>query len=237
MLEVIPALDLRGGRVVRLRQGDFAQERAYGHDPAAAAAAYADAGAQRLHVVDLDAARGGAHNRGAVAAILDRTPIAIQVAGGIRGALEADRWLHAGAAGVVMGTTAVRRPEVLRSIAGDRPGRVLAALDLKAGRPAVTGWTGVEDLDLERLLAAWEEAPLGGVILTSVDRDGTLEGPDLEALARVRGLTRHRLTYSGGIAELSDLPPVREAGADAVIVGRSLLEGRFRLEEALASAG
>ena len=97
-MQVIPALDLRGGRVVRLRQGDFASERAYSDDPAAAAAAFAAAGAARLHVVDLDAVRGGAHNRGAVAAILDRTPVAVQVAGGIGGALECDRWLEAGAA-------------------------------------------------------------------------------------------------------------------------------------------
>jgi phosphoribosylformimino-5-aminoimidazole carboxamide ribotide isomerase len=236
-VEVIPAIDLRGGRVVRLRQGDFGSERAYGDDPAATAAAYAAAGALRLHVVDLDAARGGSHNRGAVAAILDRGGISVQVAGGIRGPVDADRWLSAGAAAVVMGTTAVRDPGLLREMAAERPGRVLAALDIKAGRPAVTGWTGVEDLALEQLLAAWEEASLGGVIMTSVDRDGTLEGPDADMLKRVRALTRHRLTYSGGIAELTDLETVRRAGADAVIVGRSLLEGRFRLEEALASAG
>ncbi|HEX6350495.1 MAG TPA: 1-(5-phosphoribosyl)-5-[(5-phosphoribosylamino)methylideneamino] imidazole-4-carboxamide isomerase [Candidatus Dormibacteraeota bacterium] len=236
-MQVIPALDLRGGRVVRLRQGDFDTERAYGDDPAAAAAAFAAAGATHLHVVDLDAARGGAHNRGAVAAILDRTPVAVQVAGGIRGAPEVDRWLEAGAAAVVIGTTAVRQPDVLHGLAAERPGRLLAALDLKAGRPAVTGWSGVEELDLEELLDAWNQAALGGVILTSVDRDGTLEGPDLDALRRVRALARHPLTYSGGIAELADLEAVRAAGADAVIVGRSLLEGRFRLEEALACAG
>jgi phosphoribosylformimino-5-aminoimidazole carboxamide ribotide isomerase len=235
-VEVIPALDLRGGRVVRLRQGDFGSERTYGDDPAAAAAAYSAAGAQRLHVVDLDAARGGSHNRGAVAAILDRGGISVQVAGGIRGPADADRWLEAGAAAVVMGTTAVRDPGLLSEVAAQRPGRVLAALDVKAGKPAVTGWTGVEDLALEPLLASWADALLGGVIVTSVDRDGTLEGPDVEMLKRVRGLTRHRLTYSGGIAELADLETVRRAGADAVIVGRSLLEGRFRLEEALASA-
>jgi phosphoribosylformimino-5-aminoimidazole carboxamide ribotide isomerase len=101
----------------------------------------------------------------------------------------------------------------------------------------VTGWTAVEASGLEDLLARWEEAPLGGVILTSVDRDGTLEGPDLEALARVLSLTRHPVTYSGGIAELRDLEAVRAAGAAAVIVGRSLLDGRFRLQEALACAG
>ncbi|HEX6349599.1 MAG TPA: HisA/HisF-related TIM barrel protein, partial [Candidatus Dormibacteraeota bacterium] len=127
--------------------------------------------------------------------------------------------------------------DVLQGLAAERPGRVLAALDLKDGRPAVTGWSGVEELDLEELLGGWNRSALGGVILTSVDRDGTLEGPDLEALRRVRALSRHPLTYSGGIAELADLEAVRAAGADAVIVGRSLLEGRFRLEEALACAG
>src|SRR5438045_8403108 len=109
-MQVIPALDLRGGRVVRLRQGDFASERAYSDDPAAAAAAFAAAGAARLHVVDLDAVRGGAHNRGAVAAILDRTPVAVQVAGGIGGGLAGGRWLGGGAAAVAAGATAARRP-------------------------------------------------------------------------------------------------------------------------------
>ncbi len=236
-MEVIPALDLRAGRVVRLRQGDFAREHAYAPDPTTAAAAYAAAGARRLHVVDLDAARGGAGNQAAVAAILAAVAIEVQVAGGVRDRAAAERWLAAGAAAVVMGTTAVRAPEVLREVASAHPGRVLAALDLKGGRPAVTGWTEVEANGLEELLAGWDAARLGGVILTSVDRDGTLEGPDLAALARVRALTRHPVTYSGGIAELADLEAVRAAGAAAVIVGRSLLDGRFRLEEALAWAG
>lgn len=236
-MEVIPALDLRGGRVVRLRQGDFAREQAYAPDPTSAAAGYAAAGARRLHVVDLDAARGGAGNEAAVEAILAAVAIEVQVAGGIRDRAGADRWLAAGAAAVVMGTAAVREPALLADSAAAHPGRVLAALDLKGGRPAVTGWTEVEAQGLEAVLAGWEAAALGGVILTSVDRDGTLAGPDLEALARVRGLTRHPVTYSGGIAELADLEAVRAAGAAAVILGRSLLDGRFRLEEALAWAG
>jgi phosphoribosylformimino-5-aminoimidazole carboxamide ribotide isomerase len=236
-VEVIPGLDLRAGRVVRLRQGDFGQEQAYAAEPASAAAAYAAAGARRLHVVDLDAARGGADNQSAVEAILAAVEIEVQVAGGIRDRAAAARWLAAGAAAVVMGTTAVRDPGLLVEVAAAQPGRVLAALDLKDGRPAVTGWTEVAADGLEALVGRWEPASLAGIILTSVDRDGTLEGPDLAALLRVRALTRHSLTYSGGIAELADLQAVRAAGADAVIVGRSLLDGRFRLEEALACAG
>src|SRR5207253_281232 len=124
-VEVIPALDLRGGRVVRLRQGDFDREQAYAADPTTAAAAYAAAGARRLHVVDLDAARGGADNEAAVAAILAAVTIEVQVAGGVRDRAGADRWLAAGAAAVVMGTTAVRAPEVLLEVASAYPARVL----------------------------------------------------------------------------------------------------------------
>ncbi|MEP7104870.1 MAG: HisA/HisF-related TIM barrel protein, partial [Chloroflexota bacterium] len=190
-----------------------------------------------LHVVDLDAARGGGDNQAAVEAVLAGVAIEVQVAGGIRDGAAAERWLAAGAAAVVMGTTAVRAPAILFEVASANPNRVLAALDLKSGSPAVTGWTDVAAGALEDLLVRWEPAPLAGIILTSVDRDGTLEGPDLAALVRVRALTRHPLTYSGGIAELADLEAVRAAGATAVIVGRSLLDGRFRLEEALACAG
>jgi phosphoribosylformimino-5-aminoimidazole carboxamide ribotide isomerase len=133
-----------------------------------------------------------------------------------------------------MGTAAVRDPELLAATAARNPGRVLAALDLRQGRPAVTGWTAVEHLSLESLLAAWDAAALGGIVLTSVDRDGSLAGPDLPAIAGVRAATRHPVVYSGGVASLDDLDRLHEAGAAGVILGRSLLEGRFSLEEAMA---
>jgi phosphoribosylformimino-5-aminoimidazole carboxamide ribotide isomerase len=231
-----PAIDLRAGQVVRLHQGDFEQERAYSSDPSAVARKYAEAGASRLHIVDLDAARGGGiDNRTTVERIALDTGIQVQVGGGVRTEDDVKRWIDAGAAAVVMGTTAVRHPELLAEIAARHPGQVFAALDVKAGRPAVTGWSHVEPLTMTQVLFNWESAPLAGVILTSIDRDGTLAGPDLSTLTQARGSTQHRLTYSGGIGQIDDLAQIDQAGADGVILGRSLLEGRFTLKEALAS--
>jgi phosphoribosylformimino-5-aminoimidazole carboxamide ribotide isomerase len=233
-VEVIPALDLRGGQVVRLHQGDFAQEKAYGSDAVERARQYAAQGAERLHLVDLDAAAGAGSNRDLVSEVVDAAGVEVQVAGGVRSLADVEAWLAAGAAGVVMGTTAVREPAILRDCAARHPGRVLAALDVKAGRAAVTGWTAVEERSLEALLGEWEEAALAGVILTCVDRDGTLAGPDLVTLRRVVGATRHAVIYSGGIASLADLRALLEAGAAAAILGKSLLEARFTLQEAIA---
>ncbi len=236
-MKVIPALDLRGGRVVRLRTGDFKQETTYSHDPLALARAYEAAGAGVLHLVDLDAARGAPAQDALVRQVVEGTHLAVQVAGGVRDEATAGRWLDAGAASVVMGTTAVRHPALLAEVARAHPGRVQAALDVRrGGAPAVAGWLESEaGLTIPELLGLWDAAPLAGVILTSIDRDGTLLGPDLDVLRLARGSTRHRLTYSGGIGALRDLPTVAEAGADAAILGKSLLEGRFTYAEARSS--
>ena len=233
---MLPGLDLRGGRVVRLRQGDFTRERTYAEDPLPLVRAYVEAGATRLHLVDLDAARGGGDNRALVRRIVHEAGVEVQVAGGIRGEEDARGWLDAGAAAVVMGTTAVRRPDVLAEIAERLPGRVLAALDVRGDRPAVAGWLEVEPVTLGEILRRWALLPLGGVVVTSIDRDGTLEGPALDVLGQARAETAQPLVYSGGVARLEDLAAVAAAGADAVILGRSLLEGRFRLAEALSSS-
>ncbi len=235
ILLLIPSLDLRGGRCVRLLKGDFEQETVYG-DPLELARAYAAAGASRLHVVDLDAARGDGSNRELVGRLVAGTGIAVQVAGGVRSLEDVAGWLAAGAAAAVMGTTAVRQPELLREAADAYPGRVLAALDVRAGRPAVTGWTDFAELSLTQMVARWEEAPLEGVIVTSIDRDGTLAGPDLETLGEVLRASRHPVTYSGGIGRLEDVVAVAETGADGLILGKALLAGRFELAEALAAA-
>jgi phosphoribosylformimino-5-aminoimidazole carboxamide ribotide isomerase len=235
-VRVIPALDLRGGSVVRLRQGDFARERAYTADPLALVRAYAEAGATRLHLVDLDAARGGAHNRELVRRIVAEAGVQVQVAGGVRSQADARRWLDVGAAAVVMGTTAVRRPDLLAEIAGRLPEQVLAALDVRGERPAVAGWLEMEAATVPEVLRRWDPLPLGGVVVTSIDRDGTLEGPALDVLREARAETRHPLAYSGGVGQLGDLAAVAAAGADAVILGKSLLEGRFELSDALAAS-
>jgi phosphoribosylformimino-5-aminoimidazole carboxamide ribotide isomerase len=235
-VEVIPALDLRAGRVVRLLQGDFGRETTYAGDGIDIARRYAEAGARRLHVVDLDAARGSGDNRALVERMTADAGVEVQVAGGVRSLEAAQRWLAGGAASVVMGTVAVRQPERLAEIASALPGRVLAALDVRAGRPAVTGWTAVEDASVRGALASWSRAPLAGVIVTSVDRDGTLGGPDLALLREALAASPWPVTYSGGVAGIEDVRVVAETGAASVILGKALLEGRMALADALRAA-
>jgi phosphoribosylformimino-5-aminoimidazole carboxamide ribotide isomerase len=235
-VEVIPAIDLLGGRCVRLEQGDFQRATFYDLEPVELARRLAANGVRRLHVVDLDAARGsGDNNHELVERILGEGGLEVQVAGGVRDRERLERWFDIGAAGVVMGTAAVRDPDLLEDCASAYPGRVLAALDLIAGRPAVEGWSELGGRDLESLLNRWEQAPLAAVVLTSVDRDGTLRGPDLESLRRVRRHTSHWVLYSGGIASAEDIRALDESGAAGVILGKALLEGRIELEEALAA--
>lgn len=218
---------------MRLIEGDFERETVYGDDPVAVAHAHAAAGARRLHVVDLDAAAGKGTNRSLIQRMVAESGMSIQVAGGVRSEADAREWLAVGAGAVVVGTVAVREPERFASIAGAHPGRILAALDIRDGRPAVTGWSATEEVAADRLLELWEELPLAGIILTAVERDGTLAGPDLELLRQVGLWTRHPLTYSGGIGTLADLKAVAAAGASAVIVGKSIYEGRIDLATAL----
>jgi phosphoribosylformimino-5-aminoimidazole carboxamide ribotide isomerase len=237
-MRIVPALDIRGGRVVRLGEhGDFSSERAFANGPdeaVALARAYVDAGARRLHVVDLDAARGSGDNRALVRRLVIDAGAEVEVAGGVRSEEIARGWLDAGAAAVVIGSAAVRDPDLLARVATTHPGQVLAALDVRDGRPAVTAWAELADLTVAQALARWAEAPVAGVVVTSVDRDGTLGGPDLALLAEVLRATSRPVTYSGGVASLADLRAVAGAGADAVVLGRSLLEGLIPLAAALS---
>jgi phosphoribosylformimino-5-aminoimidazole carboxamide ribotide isomerase len=230
---VIPAIDLLGGRCVRLVQGNYQNPTVYSNDPNEVVAEFAQAGSEHLHLVDLDAARGGADNKPVIESILRRKDLKVQVAGGIRSSDAVDFWLGAGAHAVVMGTAAVRDPLLLERCARLHPGRVLAALDLRDDKPAVTGWTNTEPVMIGALLGRWDKLPLAGVIVTSIDRDGTLSGPDLAALVTVRAMTGLPVQYSGGISSLDDIGRVAEAGADAVILGKALYEGRITLEQAL----
>jgi phosphoribosylformimino-5-aminoimidazole carboxamide ribotide isomerase len=229
---VIPAIDIMNGQCVRLVQGDFDQRTVYSDDPATIALDFARAGAIRLHVVDLDAARGEHDNRGVIERVIE-AGLAVQVAGGVRTAAQVEAWINAGAGAVVMGTAAVREPELLAECATTYPGHVMAALDVRDGMPAVSGWTETEPLDISELIPRWNVLPLAGVILTCTERDGTLAGPDLETLARVLTMTQLPVQYGGGISSLNDIRGVRETGAAGVILGRSLYEGKLSLEQAL----
>jgi phosphoribosylformimino-5-aminoimidazole carboxamide ribotide isomerase len=231
---VIPAIDILGGHCVRLLRGDYSKPTVYSDNPVDVAATFANGGAKRIHVVDLDAARGGGDNSDLIETIVRRGDIEVQVAGGIRTESRLEALLAKGAHSVVMGTAAVREPRLLERCARKHQGRVLAALDIRDNQPSVSGWTETEPLRIGILLARWDVLPLAGVILTCIDRDGALEGPDLKTLARVRAMTSLQVQYSGGIASIDDIKHVAQAGAAAVILGRALYEGKVSLAEALA---
>ncbi|MEA2627662.1 MAG: phosphoribosylformimino-5-aminoimidazole carboxamide ribotide isomerase [Chloroflexota bacterium] len=231
---VIPAIDVLGGKCVRLVRGDYAHPTIYSDDPIDVVDSFAAAGAKRIHVVDLDAARGEGENHSLIQSIARRTDVKVQVAGGIRTEAQVDRLLEGGAHAVVMGTAAVREPRLLERCARKHSRRILAALDVRNGMPSVSGWTETEPLQVGILLARWDILPLAGVVFTSIERDGTLEGPDLKTLARVSAMTSLSIQYSGGIATIDEIRAVGQAGAAGVIVGKALYEGRVKLEDALA---
>lgn len=234
-MKVVPAIDLRGGRVVRLRQGRASEQTVYGSSPAEAARRWEAEGAPRLHVVDLDAAFGQAPQRAAVAAVIAAVAIPVEVGGGIRTMEHARQWLESGAERVIFGTAAVREPDEVRAAAEAWAARVAVAIDARDGQVAVEGWTRTEPvaaLDLARRVKAWGVARLQ---YTDVSRDGSLAGLDVGPVERLARATGLRVTAGGGVSSLADLQALRALeplGVDEVIVGRALYDNRFRLAEA-----
>jgi phosphoribosylformimino-5-aminoimidazole carboxamide ribotide isomerase len=164
--------------------------------------------------------------------MLERSDIQFQVAGGVRSAEAVAALLEGGAQWVVMATAAVRDPHLFERCAFQHPGRILAALDVRDNKAAVTGWLDTDPVGLGALVGRWADLPLAGVILTCIDRDGMMAGPDLKTLARVRKMTRLELQYSGGVTSVDDIRKVAASGAEAVILGRALYEGKITLEQA-----
>jgi phosphoribosylformimino-5-aminoimidazole carboxamide ribotide isomerase len=218
-----------------LVKGDYENATAYSDHPVEVAKRFNAAGAERVHVVDLDAARGTADNKTVVEAIIQQSTVELQVAGGVRSLEAVSSLLDGGAHWVVMGTAAVRDPELLELCARAHPGRVLVALDVRDGHPAVKGWLETETMTISDLIGQWDRLPIAGMILTCIDRDGTLSGPDLETLDNVRQMTDLYLEYSGGISSVEEIRHVAAAGAQACILGKALYEGRVTLEEALTA--
>lgn len=240
---VIPAIDLLGARVVRLRQGDYARATHYDADAVALAVCAASAGAQALHVVDLDAARSGtATNHDTVAAITRAVPIPVQVGGGIRRRADAVRLFDAGVARAVVGSTAVRDPDaVLDWIARDGVERYVVALDVRrdpdgAWRPATDGWTRAAVTTLDALLERYAaNAPDLRVLCTDIDRDGMRSGPNLALYAALRdGQPTLRIVASGGVRDARDLASLAALGLYGAVTGRAALDSPESLPELLA---
>lgn len=236
-MTIIPAVDIRGGRCVRLLQGRFDAETVYGDDPAAMAERWASEGAERLHVVDLDGASDGSpRNRSAVTAILTRVKVPVQVGGGVRDLATIEEYVAAGADRIVLGTRAALDSGFLRDACGRFPGRIVVAVDAKDGRVAVRGW--VEATDRSALDVARDAALAGAaaVLYTDIRRDGMQEGPNLEALTAVTGVTSTPVIASGGVATTAHIRALaRIKGVEAVIVGQALYRGALSLRDAIAA--
>jgi phosphoribosylformimino-5-aminoimidazole carboxamide ribotide isomerase len=233
----IPAIDVLDEKVVRLLRGEYADVTVYADDPAAVAHRYVAAGANRIHLVDLDGARSGAVDLGLVSRIGDGVPD-LQVGGGIRTVTAALGVLAAGASRVVVGSLAVHDPDELgRLVTTVGDDRVVVALDVRDGRARGEGWEddGVPSrIVAERALAAG----VTSLLVTGIDRDGTMAGPDLELLSEVRAVAPGvEIIASGGVSSLSDLDAAHDAGADAAVVGKALLEGAFTIEELMGRFG
>jgi phosphoribosylformimino-5-aminoimidazole carboxamide ribotide isomerase len=239
LFDLYPAIDLRDGRCVRLYQGDFGRESAYGTDPVAVAEGFAAAGVRWIHVVDLDAARTGEPvNRPVVAAIaaaIAPRGVSVQSGGGVRDRAAAEALYAAGVERVVLGTAAVEFPELVKELAAEHPGGVAVGLDARDGEVAVRGWTEASGRSVTDLLAEYEGAGVAAVIVTEISRDGTLAGPDVELFARVLDETGIDVIASGGVGALADLEALATLGLSGVIVGKALHDGVFTIEEAVAA--
>ena len=230
-MELLPAIDLRQGRCVRLHQGDFSKETVYGDDPVAVAKSFEAAGASWVHVVDLDASRGDGSNRDIVVAIAQAVSIRVQTGGGVRD----DSLLAEGVARIVLGSLAVNDRAFAGRLVAEHGPRTAIGLDHRDGELRTHGWEergGVELLDAAR----WPEfAGTGAFVVTDISRDGMLQGPDLAGYARLVELTTIPIVASGGVATLDDLRALRDVGVGGVVVGKALYEGRFTIEQAVAA--
>jgi len=235
-LILYPAIDLKDGQCVRLRLGDMDQSTVFNDDPAAQAYDFVAAGCEWLHLVDLNGAfEGKPVNALAVEAILGTTDIPVQLGGGIRDMATIDAWLERGIRRVILGTVAVKDPDLVRAACDKWPGRVAVGIDAKGGKVAIEGWAEVSELKAEALAAEFEGAGVSAIIHTDIDRDGVLAGPNIEATARLAASTAIPVIASGGVSSLDDLLAIQANGTiEGAISGRALYDGRINLEEALS---
>jgi phosphoribosylformimino-5-aminoimidazole carboxamide ribotide isomerase len=234
---LFPAIDLKNGEAVRLQQGDMARATVFNRDPSAQAEAFAQAGFEWLHLVDLDGAFAGKPvNALAVAAILKKIKIPVQLGGGIRNLETVERWLGEGIARVIIGTAAVRDPEFVRRAARKFPNQIAVGIDARAGKVAVAGWAEETQLEAVELARLFEDAGVSAIIYTDVERDGMLQGLNLESTIAMADAVRIPVIASGGLGSIDDIRRLLEPRAhklEGAIAGRALYDGRLDAKEAL----
>ena len=234
---IYPAIDLRGGQCVRLRQGDYKQETVFGSDPDAMARRWVDQGARYLHVVDLDGAKQGRPiNADSVRRIVVAVSVPCQLGGGLRTDADIAEALSWGVARVIVGTKALEDPEWLEDVCRRFPNQIVLGLDARGGKVATEGWLHASDclaVDLARRCAGW---PLAAIVYTDISRDGMLAGPNVTALAEMAAAVPLPLIASGGITSLDDVRRLAQLNLAGCIIGRALYEGRLDLPAAIALA-
>jgi phosphoribosylformimino-5-aminoimidazole carboxamide ribotide isomerase len=237
-LELWPAIDLRGGKCVRLLQGDYARETVFGDDPVEMVRRFVSQGARRLHIVDLDGAKAGEPVQAdLIGRMVAASGVPCQLGGGIRSLETARAYAEAGVARLVVGSVAIERPELLGQLAEALPGRIVLGLDARDGRVAVRGWVETSPLTAVDVARRHERLPLAGIVYTDIATDGMLAGPNLAALREMIGAVRLPIVASGGIAGADDLRQVAAIGAHGCIVGRALYDGGLSLAAAATACG
>ena len=235
-----PAIDLKDGQCVRLLRGDMGQATVFNDDPAAQARAFQDAGCEWLHLVDLNGAFAGAPvNAAAVEGILAACTIPAQLGGGIRDLATIEGWLDKGLARVILGTVAVRDPDLVRAAARTWPGKVAVGIDARGGRVAVQGWAEETDITALDLARRFEDAGVAAIIYTDIDRDGAMQGPNVAATAELARAVSIPVIASGGVSSMDDLAALKACGAplDGAISGRAIYDGKIDLGAAIALLG
>ncbi len=231
-----PAIDLKGGQCVRLLRGEMDAATVYNDDPAAQARAFRDAGCAWVHVVDLDGAFAGRPVNGdAVRAILGAVDVPVQLGGGIRDMAGIERWLEAGVARVVLGTVALRDPDLVIAACKAHPNRIAVGIDARGGKVAVEGWAETAEITATDLALKFEDAGVAAIVFTDIDRDGALQGPNLDATGALARRLSTPVIASGGVSSLDDLKAIATLAGDGVagaIVGRALYDGRVDPAEA-----
>ncbi|WP_224823291.1 1-(5-phosphoribosyl)-5-[(5-phosphoribosylamino)methylideneamino]imidazole-4-carboxamide isomerase [Cognatishimia sp. MH4019] len=233
-----PAIDLKDGQAVRLVKGEMDQATVFNDDPAAQAMAFVEAGCEWLHLVDLNGAFAGEPvNAAPVEAILEHTKVPAQLGGGIRDMATIERWIDKGLARVILGTVAVENPDLVREAATAFPGKVAVGLDARNGMVATRGWAEETDQTVTDLARRFEDAGIAAIIYTDINRDGAMQGPNVEATAALARAVSIPVIASGGVSSLADIVALRDCGANlnGAISGRALYDGALDLKEALAA--